>query len=532
MLIRRLSLAAHRAAASREGSTAGPPPVDGRSAWRSHGALAAILCLLVLAQLALTATYALRFNVWVDEAYTLHTTSAGLAEAVRRALAFEMQPPAYFAVLAVWRRFGVGIFFVRLLSMSCAALAIPAAAWASVRYFPRLHPAWLAAAVGFSPAALWSAAEARPYALDLLLSVVLLGCFQAGFLAPEPSRRYRAAYAAVSLLALYTQYYLGFLIAGNAVALAAVRGFSALGRYLAWMVPVVAGMAPLIGLVPDQVTSHTATSQPVPFGRSLAMPLVNLEMLAFGFERLPGGRAARWLVRSLALALLLDAGRRAVLERRRIGPDARALAVTLLVAGASFAAVSVAFGHWAVLARHTIGLLPPALLLLLGALAGRRSLRLAALVAALLAASVAVQTAELRTMAKQGDHLRAAREIRERESPGQPILIFPSEQALAFAHHYHGINRIVPLPEPASLERYDPTTFAWRSRQQVRAVLDDALGDARECWLITQGAERILDYPVHPELLESEVAERFATLSTSSLHGDTTLRLLRRLDAP
>ena len=82
------------------------------------------------------------------------------------------------------------------------------------------------------------------------------------------------------------------------------------------------------------------------------------------------------------------------------------------------------------------------------------------------------------------------------------------------------------------VERYDPTTFAWRSRQQVRAVLDDALGDARECWLITQGAERILDYPVHPELLESEVAERFATLSTSSLHGDTTLRLLRRLDAP
>lgn len=487
---------------------------------------------IVLAQLCVTLPLALRLNVWVDEAYTLHTTGSGIATAVSRALSFEMQPPAYFAALGAWRSLDPGVFVARLFSIACAALAIPVVAWTSRRYCPGLHPGWLAAAIAFSPGALWAAVEARPYALCLLLSASLLGCFQAGFLATEPRRGWRIAYSVLALVALHTQYYLGFLLAANAAALALLRRWRTLAEFAAWMLPVAIGFAPILALVPDQVTSHTATSQRVAAVRSLFIPLVNFEMLAFGIERLAGGRAVRWLYRGALLVLLIGAFRGGHARIRKPGPDVVGLLASVVFLGACFAALPMLFGHWAALARHTISLLPAGLLVLYGALgAGRSPLPLAGTLALLLAGTGWIVRSDFTVMAKQGDHARVARAIEQRDSQARPILVFPSEQALALAYHHSGPGPIVPLPAPASLTRYDPRTFAWRSPDHVRTTLRGVLGPALECWLVTYGVEQTLDHPLHPELLEDEVAARFTTLGRWSFHDGTTLRLLRRLDA-
>ena len=62
------------------------------------------LALVVLLHLALVIPLAAILNIWIDEAYTLQSTGAGLAHAVQRALNFELQPPLYYVALDILER--------------------------------------------------------------------------------------------------------------------------------------------------------------------------------------------------------------------------------------------------------------------------------------------------------------------------------------------------------------------------------------------------------------------------------------------
>jgi hypothetical protein len=67
-------------------------------------------------------------------------------------------------------------------------------------------------------------------------------------------------------------------------------------------------------------------------------------------------------------------------------------------------------------------------------------------------------------LAKDCDCRRVARTIGAHETSHEPILVFPSEDALPLAVCYQGQNRLVPVPRPASFDRWDQRSF----------VIDDA----------------------------------------------------------
>src|SRR5256885_4076082 len=83
-----------------------------------------IISLLILLNVCLTLFLAFKLNVWVDEAFTLHTTAQGVRYAFNQALQFELQPPLYFVMLGAWRKLDGSIFFARLFSVICVALAL------------------------------------------------------------------------------------------------------------------------------------------------------------------------------------------------------------------------------------------------------------------------------------------------------------------------------------------------------------------------------------------------------------------------
>ena len=63
--------------------------------------------------------------IWEDEAYSLNTSSADLINVIKQSYNFEGQPPAYFVILAIWRKIDSGIFFARLFSLifiGCSAI--------------------------------------------------------------------------------------------------------------------------------------------------------------------------------------------------------------------------------------------------------------------------------------------------------------------------------------------------------------------------------------------------------------------------
>src|SRR5439155_3068690 len=168
---------------------------------------------------ALTGWLSWELNVWRDEMYSLHTSALPVPDAARHAIAFELQPPVYFALLAAWRTLDGSIWFARLLSSCFGAATIVVAAALSRRFAPRLHSAYAAALVATHPFVVWAGTEIRVYALVLFLSTLLTLTFVDAYWAASSRARSRLAFAAVATVALYTQYYLSFVLICFGVAI-------------------------------------------------------------------------------------------------------------------------------------------------------------------------------------------------------------------------------------------------------------------------------------------------------------------------
>jgi len=478
-------------------------------------------------------------NIWVDEAYTLETSGT-----LARALASETgHPPGYFMLLFAWRQVASSLFFARLLSVACTALTLLLLARASRRFLPQLHEGWVAAVAAWHPLTLWAASEARPYALVMLLSASLLLLLHRAFMSERATRSDRLAYAGVACLALYTQYYLGFLLAANVAALVGLRRWRAARDYLLWMLLVAFVCAPLALMIAGHIAVQAQATLPVPLSRAIKSVLILLEGFVSSLDFLPNeglflrnltvfdpGGIVRWACR-LAMLLLMAAAHRPRLHRRgRLEPGPIALGLILLAQGGLFVAVMAALGGPLAEARHSVSLLVPALLVFFAVFSpGRPRAPLAAATGLLLLSNAAAACADFAPLAKRGDHARVAAYIAGAEASGQPIFVFPSESAAPFAHHYRGRNRIVPLPAPA--KAWNPRDFAFTSEAQVAQALEQGLSGARECWLFTEHVEIYDEVPLRVDLLESVVAERFVLLDKRHFYG-AQLRKLRLRDAP
>jgi len=72
---------------------------------------------------------------------------------------------------------------------------------------------------------------------------------------------------------------------------------------------------------------------------------------------------------------------------------------------------------------------------------------------------------------KGGEARQIAQYIQRHEGPGTAIVVFPSDQALVLANYYHGVNRLVPLPRPLPLDRFDYRNLVVPSEGAVEEAL-------------------------------------------------------------
>ena len=89
--------------------------IDKNKDWEKIAGYLFYTFLLIYASFLLILCY--KLSIWEDEAYSLHTTAYSLSEVIGLSYNFEGQPPAYFIILALWRKIDDGIFFARLLSV-------------------------------------------------------------------------------------------------------------------------------------------------------------------------------------------------------------------------------------------------------------------------------------------------------------------------------------------------------------------------------------------------------------------------------
>jgi hypothetical protein len=498
---------------------------------------AAVLALVAL-HLSITVPLARALNVWTDEAYSLHTTSAGVGHALRSAVSFELQPPAYFVVLAAWRAIDPSPTFARMLSVLFAAATLLILAPLARRLLPAPGAPLVVAAAALNPFLVWAAVEIRAYAMIVLLSALVMLLFAEVFLAPDPRPRPTgvAAMAAAAAALVYTQYYGALLLTAGAAALAAARRWRALASYLISMAAVLVLVSPLALSLP----ASPATGDAGPLGSRVVSAAGQMlhrleEYLIPVVTLLDSGKTAsgRSTVAELGLKLAFVgafaaavAGSAAV--RRFLMTD-RGLAsvVTTAALALQFAALMAWVGPLYVDTRHTAALFVPALACSAAVFAAIPSrLALAGWLAVSLGASIPRLVADYRPLAKPGDLARVARFLAAREQPGEPVFVFPCENVLGLRFHYEGRNALVPIPREPSLVEYDPRTFAVENAGDVERALASRPRRAGHAWLVLEPSRSHMGVPNGREIVEAYVQKRCVVESEERFERGTRVLYL------
>lgn len=504
-----------------------------RGARAAGWALAAVLGFSAGLSLYLSAT----LNVWVDEAYSLDTSSQGVAHAWRQALNFELQAPGYFVLLSLWRTLSAAPLWARLFSWLCALGTLLVLVRVCRAYLPRVHPLWLVGPLALHPMLIYAASEIRCPALALLESAGLLLCFFHGYLDPtaDPrrARRARLGYVALAVAALYTQYYLGFLLAAGGAALLVTRRFAALGRYMVGMLLPGALILPLVLRLPGQVGAYDNIVSHVGV-------LGNLRYLYWRLADylLPAEGEAAQLVRAWALRLLLVALAAALTwsvarARQRLtgGVFVPLLCMVVVLCG-FYLAVIFALGHMMLEYRHTIFLFFPLLLtvhfIIRLPLAGRVVVPLALL---MLGFNVAALVVKYRPQAKTGDWQRVAHYLMRSERAGQPVLVFKAECVHPLRIYYRGPNNLLPLPREPRKDTWDAAADVLKDETPLRAALRRAPGRPTHFWLVVNKGREWAGIYFHHEVLERFVARHFVTVSSRKFFRSSVLLLKLRTPA-
>jgi uncharacterized membrane protein len=501
----------------------------------------------LLLHLAITLPLAYLLNIWTDEASTLYTTEHGFLHAFENVFANEKQAPLYFLLMSLWRLLDDSIFFARLFSIICSLLAIIVFYRLARKFWKDKTAIFVSGIFALHPYLIMASLEIRLYSLLILISALLLKLFFEGYLYSEEishakARRAqselkfknpRILFIVLSIVGLYVNYYVGFLLVGCFLALLILRRWSATKTYFLQMIPVGLAILPLLWIIQRQFLERAAAfnaEKPLIEGvktlwnhfLTFVLPTevfpVMGELTAFSFARL-------WIVRIaiLAIVVLLIKTKGKFLDEKVI-----ALAAIYAVCSLFLLGVYLLLGIKYIEIRHSaIAFVPLILLvaLLLSKLLPKKSwIFVAALYAVFFSYSI---YALYPNLAKRGDWARVAEYIEKNEKPNQPIIVFRNYDALSLPYHYRGINVILPKDNFFDWEAEDAPDSPNVFRKQTEFIISKIPVDAEEIWLLTDETCQVSETQVRCQPLENFVRANYTVEETKDFYLER-VRLLRK----
>ncbi len=499
---------------------------------------------LIVLHLLIVIPLAYYLNIWADEASTLYTTQNGIFAALQNAASDERQAPLYFWIMSLWRSINGSIFFARLFSIICGVVSIRLFAGLAQRLFSFRAALLATAFFALHPIMIWASLEIRVYSLVILLSIALIRLFLNGFfdIGQDKSlitqRIARIWFFVISVVALYTNYYLGFLLVGLFAALLATRRWRDARDYIGAMFVTGIAFLPIIFTVKSQFVVNTSTFHDE---RTLVDGLRRIwgHMLTFilpadfiaATESTNASVIRLWIVRAAILVTGFFAFRR----RDRIQPQTMAFAAITAAISVCLLVAYFMVGSWLVALRHASVLFVPLILFIASLLNDifvhkdeKKGINLSRFIApvfgilVLASFSYAIMTL-YPNMAKRGDWARVGAYIEQNEAPNQPIIIFHTFDALVLPYHYHGVNKIFPD------ERYFDFDFASPGPALTRSRTDFTISkippDAAEIWLIVNNE---CDEHIKCEQLESFIQSHYDIVKEQNFYLQTVTLLKKR----
>jgi len=442
---------------------------------------------LVILHLLVALPLAYTLNIWVDEASTLYTTGNGFFHAFQNALADEIQAPLYFWIMSLWRQIFGSIFFARLFSILCSVLAIKVAFDVAKRFLPEYARKFAVAIFALHPFLFWASTETRGYSLTILLSALLLRFFYDAYLAEEPARKAKIYYIAVALIALYTNYFLGFLLVGNFCALLALRKNKQAAYYLGHMGIVGVGFLPLLYVLSGQMEARAVVGERSFIeGLRTAWQHIQTFLLpvnVFSDEKNWPALLRLWIFRAGAAGIFIYL---LVKKFKGLSNNTLALGVINLVLALFLLSVVAFMGAGYANVRHAAMMLVPLVIffsaLLHEAFSKKGLLVWAALLLFFIPFSIWQQFSP---GVKRGDWEKAAGYVQSHESPGQAVLLFEPYDSLAFKVYYRGQNPVLPREGFFPWVQKNRFLSAETLPQQTEALISQIPPGTKEVWLLT-----------------------------------------------
>ena len=176
-----------------------------RSLWAllALGALGALLRLSTLTSRGL----------WQDEAAQVEQFSGTVWETIQSQIG-GTHPPLFHLLMHFWTQaFGTSEAALRSFSVAVGIASIPVAYWAGTTLYNRTVGLLAAGILAFSPYHIWYSQEARMYTMMTFFGLLSITCF-VNAMRENTARRW-AAYFAVTLCGLFTQYFFLLLLGGQ-----------------------------------------------------------------------------------------------------------------------------------------------------------------------------------------------------------------------------------------------------------------------------------------------------------------------------
>jgi uncharacterized membrane protein len=472
----------------------------------------------IFANAAIVVPLAVILNLWQDEAYTLHTTGRTVQYAFVEAIRFEQNAPLYFVLVNLWRHVDGSVFFGRLFSALCIAVALVLLPGLAERYLPGIAPGWITLTIALNPFAIWAALEMRVYALVILMSALLLRTFFDAFLRPGPVQGGRVFFYALTVAAaIYTQYYLAFLVVAQGLALFCYARQS-LPHYIAGAAIGGAAFLPLAAALPAQIRNFRGAFTPPSLLEALSATLKALAEYVVPLE--PLGKPDLLYVIAAVIAVIF-----LIVVRKRLSLQGQPLIVVVTVCASVLLAVALYIARVQIENLRELAMLfLPATLSAFGLLTFVRRDQGRA-VAGWAVISIALSLLSLfftyRPLAKPGDWIRVTAYLQKHETAHEPIAVFEAENALPLRYYYHGPNRIVPIPAGVNFRTYDVMRFVVKSDAQLARLLPAR----KKIWLITAGGCRTANIEFGCDIVEGYVARHYRIGSVRIFHG-AEVRLL------
>lgn len=456
-----------------------------------------ILLLIIGLHICFTLPLAASLNIWLDEAYSLDTTSKDLGYAISHSINFEGQPPLYFAILNLWRSLNHSILFARLFSILCICLTIYTTAVFSRRYLKDIHPGWLAAVVAFHPFSIWAALDIRMYAFAILISALLLLFFFDGYLADTPNRRAKLFYGLCAIAGIYTNYLLGCLLIAHAITLLCFQRWRAFYYYLVTMAWVGVFSIPILWVLFFHLTRlkriFTGYSSSLIESLTVTVKIVRIYLLGLNDRLLPV-TLTKIIRYAFTVVLLLVA----LIYRRFITFYQTTLFVITLTSGLVLALLLYKMNAVNNIERYAYPLflvVQISLFSLLSIVRGNLKEKLLIFSTVFLLSISLLSIASTYSLsAKYGDWQRVSSYIMAHEKPDQTILVFTDLNLLPLSYYYSGINKLVSIPRAMGKEKLDLHRMVLKDEQEIFAALSQIPGKHQHLWVVSNLQQIIPGY--------------------------------------